>query len=74
MTSKIARLYSHSVFERPKLIIVMLLAFAEIFGKTHIGSIMGVVTFVMTLATATGPMLGAACVQSGLHGARRRAS
>ena len=46
--------------------IVMLLAFAEIFGKTHIGSIMGVVTFVMTLATATGPMLGAACVQSGV--------
>ncbi len=25
MTSKIARLYSHSVFERPKLVIVMLL-------------------------------------------------
>lgn len=32
MTSKIARLYSHSVFERPKLVIVMLLALVVFFA------------------------------------------
>ena len=32
MTSKIARLYSHSVFERPKLVIVMLLALVIFFA------------------------------------------
>ena len=32
MTLKIARLYSHSVFERPKLVIVMLLALVVFFA------------------------------------------
>ena len=39
--------------------VVMLVAFAEIFGNKKIGSIMGVVTSIMTLATTLGPFLGA---------------
>ena len=44
--------------------VVMMVTFAEIFGQEHIGAIMGVVTMIMTLATALGPVLGAVCVES----------
>ena len=46
--------------------IIMLVAFSEIFGADHIGSIMGWVTLVMTLATSSGPVLGALAVDSGV--------
>ena len=45
--------------------VIMLSAFAEVFGSKHIGSIMGVVTCIMTVATALGPVLGALCVADG---------
>jgi MFS family permease len=44
--------------------IIMLVAFSEIFGADHIGSIMGWVTLVMTLATSSGPLMGALAVDS----------
>ena len=45
--------------------VVMLVAFAEIFGKEKIGEIMGLVTAVMTLGTVGGPVLGAIVLESG---------
>ena len=42
----------------------MLVASSEIFGAEHIGSIMGCGTFTMTLATSSGPLLGALVVDS----------
>ena len=39
--------------------VVMLVAFAEIFGNKKIGAVMGLVTAIMTLATTLGPFLGA---------------
>jgi len=45
--------------------IVMLVAFADIFGKKKIGEIMGLVTSIMTCATTIGPVLGALTAGSG---------
>ena len=44
--------------------VVMMVAFAEIFGKNKIGEIMGVITSVMTLATTFGPVLGAVVMEN----------
>ena len=44
--------------------VVMMVAFAEIFGKNKIGEIMGVITSVMTLATTFGPVLGAVVLEN----------
>ena len=45
--------------------VIMLVAFAEIFGKEKIGELMGLVTSIMTLGTVFGPVLGAIVMSSG---------
>ena len=44
--------------------VIMLVAFAEIFGKQKIGELMGLVTACMTLGTVGGPVLGAIVMSS----------